>query len=93
MRGGPDMNLSMGGRSYAAGKSPPLAFFLSFLIPSLGQFYNGDSMKGVIMLVVWLLSWPLWLSGGLGFFTGAGVWIWAMIDAYRVASGKSPTWR
>jgi TM2 domain-containing membrane protein YozV len=82
----------MGGSRYAVGKTPALALFLSFLIPGIGQFHNGDSKKGGIIVGCWLLSWLLIGTAGVGFFTGAGVWIWSMVDAYRVASGKTPMW-
>jgi TM2 domain-containing membrane protein YozV len=76
----------------AAGKTPGMALILSFLVPGVGQIYNGDTKKGGVMLGFWLLSWFLVAYGGLGFITGAGIWIWAMIDAYNVASGKTPMW-
>ena len=31
-------------------KSPPLALALSVLVPGAGQFYNGDYLKGGVML-------------------------------------------
>ena len=36
--------------SYAAEKNPPLALGLSCLLPGLGQFYNEEPAKGVVML-------------------------------------------
>ena len=77
------------GRVYAVGKSPGLAVFLSFLIPGVGQFYCGANSKGAIMLAIYLVSWLL-LGVFVGFFGIVGVWIWSMIDAHNVASGKSP---
>lgn len=81
-----------GSGRYAMGKTPPLAVLLSFLIPGMGQFYNGDSKKGGIMLGLWVLSLILLSIGGVGFVIGAGVWIWAMVDAYGVAKGKTSMW-
>lgn len=34
-------------------KSPALAWFFSFLVPGIGQYYNGDVAKGVIMNVLY----------------------------------------
>jgi TM2 domain-containing membrane protein YozV len=44
-------------------KNPGLAAVLSALIPGLGQFYNGDFLRGLF----WLIVTPgLWIgSGGL----------------------------
>ncbi|HZS29039.1 MAG TPA: hypothetical protein VFB76_17565 [Candidatus Angelobacter sp.] len=80
---------TQGLKPYAVGKSPGLAVFLSFLIPGVGQFYCGANSKGAIMLAIYLVSWLL-LGVFVGFFSIVGVWIWSMIDAYNVASGKSP---
>jgi TM2 domain-containing membrane protein YozV len=44
-------------------KNPGLAAVLSAIIPGLGQFYNGDFLRGIF----WLIVTPgLWIgSGGL----------------------------
>ncbi len=44
-------------------KNPGLAAVLSALIPGIGQFYNGDFLRGLF----WLIVTPgLWIgSGGL----------------------------
>lgn len=77
------------GPRYAVGKSPGVALLLSFLIPGVGQFYCGESKKGGIMLAVYLLSWltAFIVIGWAGLLI---VWIWSMIDAYNLASGKTP---
>ena len=77
------------GPRYAVGKSPGIALLLSFLIPGVGQFYCGENKKGGIMLAVYLLSWmtAFFVIGWAGVVV---VWIWSMIDAYNIASGKIP---
>jgi tetratricopeptide (TPR) repeat protein len=35
-------------------RKPSLAALLSLIVPGLGQFYNRDYIKGVMVLVVWL---------------------------------------
>ncbi len=55
-------------------KSPGLALFLSFLFSGLGQFYNGQFAKGIVMLILTILLWLV--------FLGWIIWIWSMIDAY-----------
>jgi TM2 domain-containing membrane protein YozV len=74
-------------RRFAVGKRPNLAAILSLVIVGLGQFYNGDAVKGTAMLVAAI---------AMGFTTFGIGWIiiaiWSAVDAYRVASGKAPMW-
>ena len=76
-----------GPKTFATGKNPIVAMILSILIPGVGQFYNGDMKKGAVMLAAAIVG---------GVFTLGLVWlgmmIWSAIDAYQVASGKSPLW-
>jgi len=71
----------------ASGKSPGLALVLSLVIVGVGQFYNGDAKKGALMLLGAIVGFAI--SGPL---IPAGFWIWSMIDAYQVASGKGKIW-
>lgn len=72
---------------YAVGKNPVIALILSLLIVGLGQFYNGDTKKGLIMLGAAIVG---------GLLTVGIVWIlvaiWSAVDAYRVASGDGKLW-
>jgi TM2 domain-containing membrane protein YozV len=79
------------GRRYANRKIPGVALALSFVLPGAGQFYNGDMKKGGVMLGAWLLSLLLvaFVVGVLGVL---GIWIWSIIDGYRVAGAKAPVW-
>lgn len=70
-----------------AGKNPAIALVLSLVIPGVGQFYNSDIKKGALMLGGAILLGAL--TGGLGY---VAFWIWSMIDAYQVASGKVRIW-
>ena len=80
---------STGGGQVVTGKNPTVALVLSIFLGvfGVGQFYNGDWKKGLAMAAASIL---------LGFATGGlvslGVWIWSMIDAYQVASGKWKAW-
>lgn len=76
-----------GEKKYAEGKNPTVATILSLLIVGVGQFYNGDMKKGGIMLGAAVVAGAL--TFGLGW---VGLAIWSAIDAYQVASRKSPLW-
>lgn len=66
-------------------KNPGIAVVLSFFWTGLGQIYNGQIMKGLIMMgVQYLIFVPLmWLVVGL--VLAPILWLWSMYDAYRVA--------
>ncbi|MCA0178529.1 MAG: hypothetical protein LCH77_02790 [Actinobacteria bacterium] len=74
--------------SYAVGqiapKNPGLSLLASFFIPGLGTMINGEVGKGVAMLVIYLVSWPLILVL-IGIPMMLVVWIWGMVDAYTGA--------
>lgn len=65
-------------------KSPVLACIFSLIIPGVGQMYNGQFGKGVLMLGLQLLS-ALLATIGIGVFTGLIVAIWSAVDAYQTA--------
>jgi TM2 domain-containing membrane protein YozV len=69
------------------GKNPALAAVLSVIVPGVGQFYNGDAKKGLIMLFGALILGVM--SFGLFYFVIA---VWAAIDAYKVANGTGRPW-
>jgi TM2 domain-containing membrane protein YozV len=72
---------------HPTGKNPVVAAILSAVIVGVGQFYNGDTKKGVAMLVGAVI---------LGAATAGVLWlalaIWSAFDAYRVASGTGKMW-
>lgn len=65
-------------------KSSGLAAILSFLIPGLGQIYNGEITKGILfivlalvfaVLILFLIGIPLYVI----------LWIYAIYDGYQGA--------
>ena len=61
-------------------KNPTTATILSFFITGLGQIYNGQIGKGIIFMVLYVISWVLiWIV--VGFITTPILWIWGMVDA------------
>jgi TM2 domain-containing membrane protein YozV len=65
-------------------KNPGTAAVLSLLIPGVGQFYNGDFLRGIF----WLIVTPgLWI--GTGGVLGWIAHVIAAITAYRRAELKN----
>lgn len=67
-----------------SGKSAGLAAVLSFLWCGLGQIYNGEIAKGVLFMILYVISFLL-IFVVIGVFTTLALWIWGMVDAYRTA--------
>lgn len=70
--------------SAGAVKNAGIAAVLSFFICGLGQIYNGQIFKGLVMMIMYLISWFL-IIVFIGFLTTPILWIWGMVDAYRSA--------
>jgi len=62
-------------------KSPGIALLLSILIPGVGQMYNGQVGKGILMLIGCVLLWIVLL--------GWIIWLWSAIDAYQTAKAMN----
>jgi TM2 domain-containing membrane protein YozV len=66
--------MDRGGSTQSDRRNPGTAAVLSFVIPGLGQFYNGKFLRGIF----WLIVTPgLWLGTA-----GWGGWICHVIAAY-----------
>ncbi|MCA1847490.1 MAG: hypothetical protein LC704_00630 [Actinobacteria bacterium] len=65
-------------------KSAGLAAVLSFFISGLDQIYNGQILKGLVIIVVQIINGAL-TTILIGWIPLAIVWVWAIIDAYREA--------
>ena len=65
-------------------KNSGLAAVLSFFFPGLGQIYNGEIGKGILIMFVQFIN-TLLMFVIIGFITFPIVWIWGMIDAYKTA--------
>ncbi len=65
-------------------KNPAIATVLSFFIMGLGQIYNGQIGKGILFIVMYVIS-ALLMFVVVGFITTPILWIWGMIDAHRSA--------
>ena len=70
--------------------NPSLALVLSFFLCGLGQLYNRDYLKAVVVFVAALIVTPLTLP-----FFGIAYsipWLFSMVDAYMVADGRRSRW-
>ena len=65
-------------------KNSGIAAVLSFFISGLGQIYNGQIIKGLVILVVQSINLALTVIL-IGWIPFAIVWVWAIFDAYSVA--------
>lgn len=65
-------------------KSSGLAAILSFFWTGVGQIYNGQILKGIILIVVQVVN-SLLMFVLIGFVTYPIVWIWGMYDAYKTS--------
>lgn len=65
-------------------KNPLLAAILSLLISGLGQIYNGEVGKGVIIIAIQFVN-VLLMTIFIGFITAFIVGVWSIYDAYKTA--------
>lgn len=65
-------------------KNPGLAAVFSFLICGLGQIYNGQILKGLILIVCYAISWGLTFVL-VGWVIVPILWIYGIYDAYSNA--------
>lgn len=69
-------------------KNAGIAAVLSFFISGLGQIYNGQIIKGLVIIVVQIVN-GLLTTILIGWIPLAIVWVWAIFDAYVVAERKN----
>ena len=72
------------------GGNPFVAAVLSALFPGIGQIYNRELEKGVVIMILSLLA----VASALvlvGFVIYPIIWIYAIYDAYKVAERQSET--
>ncbi|AKG74854.1 hypothetical protein [Salinicoccus halodurans] len=65
-------------------KSSGLAAVLSFFITGLGQIYNGQIFKGIILMLIQLINGALTVIL-IGYLFLPIVWLYGVINAYRSA--------
>jgi TM2 domain-containing membrane protein YozV len=68
----------------ATSRNPAASLFASLLIPGLGTIINGETGKGILILVGYAISWLLVLFT-IGVILVPAVWIYGMYDAFQGA--------
>lgn len=71
-------------------KNPALSLIVSLFLPGVGSMINGDTQRGIIILVSYIVGVILTLVL-IGFAIMLGVWIWGMVDAYQGAQRWNAT--
>jgi len=65
-------------------KNEGLAAVLSFFVPGLGQIYNGQIGKGIVMIVLGIvIAFSIILL--IGFILYPIFWLWGIYDAFSTA--------
>ncbi len=65
-------------------KSAGLAAVLSLILPGVGQIYNGQILKGIILIIIDAINGALMLVL-IGFITWPITVLYAVYDAYKTA--------
>ena len=65
-------------------KNPGIAAIASFFFAGLGQIYNGDIGKGLLLIIVQIVN-VLLMFVVIGLITYPIVWIYGIYDAYKTA--------
>lgn len=65
-------------------KNPGLAAVLSVFFTGVGQIYNGQVGKGLVLMLIQFVNLLL-IAVFVGIITGFIVWVYAIYDAYSVA--------
>ncbi len=68
-------------------KDPGIAAVLSFFITGLGQIYNGQIFKGLLLMLIQIINGFLCFLL-IGFVLLPIVWIFGIVDAYRGAISR-----
>ena len=66
-------------------KNPAVALILNFLLPGVGQIYNGQAVKGIVLIILDFICIAMAILCCIGFIFLPILWIISIIDAYKLA--------
>ncbi len=67
-----------------------LVLILNIFIPGVGTIIYGETQRGIIQLVLYIVGWFLAIIL-IGYLLVLGAWIWSLIDGinyYKILSGS-----
>lgn len=67
-----------------APKNGGIGLLISIFLPGVGSMVNGDSLRGVIILVLYVFGVALSIVL-VGIPLAIGAWIWGLVDGYQSA--------
>ncbi len=73
-------------------KNPMLALLLS-IVTGVGQLYNGESTKGMTLLVVGIVLFALSVVTVVLFIVSVPFWVYGMYEAYGRANAYNQSLR
>ena len=65
-------------------KNPAISLLISFIVPGVGTIINGETGKGIAILIGYIVSLFL-IIVLIGILLAPAVWIYGMYDAYQGA--------
>lgn len=81
----PNCGVRAGSTEVSIVKNPGVAAVMSFFVMGLGQIYNGEIAKGLIFIVLYMLSF-LAMIILIGFVTTPILWAYGIYDAHKTAT-------
>jgi len=83
---GPPYQQPSQGTDPSKNKNPTIALILSFFICGVGQMYNGQVPKGLMLLVGFIISYVLSMLFFPIYILLLIIWIYGVYDAYTTAN-------
>lgn len=68
-----------------ARKEPWISLLVSFFVPGVGSIINGDTSRGIGILVGYIVCFSLGFAFLLPWLAMFLIWIWGLVDAYQGA--------
>lgn len=60
-----------------------LIAIISFILPGIGQLIKGKILKGILMFIIYIITWLLFIIPGMGIIRLIYM-IYSAYDAYKI---------